>query len=224
MIKMDAIITAAGKNSRMINDFKKIGKKPIHKLKLEINNKPLLIHTIEQILNSDIERINICLGHFKEELYSLLEEYELINEVNIIINENPEVSLSQTIANALKNNEKGYYLFAAADQPTLSTNTINRMINTLKNSPNPRNTISILRRRKIGKIDSAEGLGMPFCCYGKLLYDYVKEEDNNLNPILRKMIKDGVEFYALKEANDLELLNINHYEDYLKIKKEIEEK
>jgi pyruvate kinase len=39
--------------------------------------------------------------------------------------------------------------------------------------------------------------------------------------MLRKMIKNGVEFYALKEANALELLNINHYEDYLKIKKEI---
>jgi molybdenum cofactor cytidylyltransferase len=95
------------------------------------------------------------------------------------------------------------------------------MIYTLENSPNPKNTISILRRRKIGKLDSAEGLGMPFCCYGKLLYKYVQEEDDNLNPILRKMIKNGVEFYALKEANALELLNINHYEDYLKIKKEI---
>ena len=63
---------------------------------------------------------------------------------------------------------------------------------------------------------------MPFCCYGKLLYDYVQGENDNLNPILRKMIKNGVEFYALKEDNDLELLNINHYEDYLKIKKEIE--
>ena len=74
---MDAIITAAGKNSRMIKDFENMGKKPIHKLKLEINNKPLLIHTLEQILNSDIEKINICLGHFKDEIYKVLEEYNL---------------------------------------------------------------------------------------------------------------------------------------------------
>ena len=115
-----------------------------------------------------------------------------------------------------------FYLFAAADQPTLTSKTINDMINTLENSSNPKNTISILRRRKIGKLDSAEGLGMPFCCYGKLLYDYINKKDDNLNPILREMIKDGVEFYALKEANHLELLNINHYKDYLEIKKEIE--
>lgn len=222
MINMDAIMTAAGKNSRMIKDFENMGKKPIHKLKLEINNKPLLIYTLEQVLNSDIEEITICLGHFKDQIYRLLEEYKLTDKVNIITNENPEVGLSKTIENALKGNENKYYLFAAADQPTLSTDTINRMINTLKNSPNPKNTISILRRRKIGKLDSAEGLGMPFCCYGKLFYDYIKGEDDNLNPILRKMIKNGVEFYALKEANDLELLNINHYEDYIKIKKEME--
>ena len=49
---MDAIITAAGRNSRMIADFRKKNKKPIHKLKLEINNKPILIHTIEKTLNS----------------------------------------------------------------------------------------------------------------------------------------------------------------------------
>lgn len=224
MIKMDAIITAAGKNSRMIKDFENMGKKPIHKLKLEINNKPLLIHTLEQILNSDIEKINICLGHFKDEIYKVLEEYNLDDKVNIIINKNPEVGLSQTIENALKYNKNNFYLFAAADQPTLSSYTINRMINTLKNSPNPKNTITILRRRAIGKLDSAEGLGMPFCCYGNLMYSYVQGEDDNLNPILRKMIKNGVEFYALKESNESELLNINHYEDYLKIKEIMEKK
>lgn len=222
MIKMDAIITAAGKNSRMINDFKKMGKTPIHKLSLTINNKPLIVHTIEQVLNSDIENIIICLGHFKDEIYGILEEYSLLDKVIIVVNENPNVGLTKTISNALEKSEDNYYLFAAADQPTLTTATINRMINVLNNSPNPKNTISILRRRKIGKLDSAEGLGMPFCCYGKLLYEYINGEDDNLNPILRKMIKDEVEFYALREANNLELLNINHYNDYLEIKKELE--
>jgi molybdenum cofactor cytidylyltransferase len=222
MMDMDAIITAAGKNSRMIEDFNKMGKKPVHKLKLEINNKALLVHTIEQILESDIENIILCLGHFKEDIYSILDEYSLTNKVTINVNENPNVGLSKTIYNALKNKPDNFYLFAAGDQPTLTSNTINRMINTLKNSPNPYNTVSILRRRKIGKLSSAEGLGMPFCCYGNLLLNYIKNEDDNLNPILRKMIANDVEFYALKEYNNLELMNVNHYSDYLEIKKEIE--
>ncbi len=220
---MDAIVTAAGKNSRMINDFKKMNKKPIHKLKLKLQDKEILIHTLENIFQSDIDNVSVCVGHYKEEIIELLKEYSLDVKLNIVVNENPDVGLTKTIENALKNNMDKYYLFAAADQPTLSSKTINSMINVLKNSPDPTNTISILRRRKIGKLDTAEGLGMPFCCYGKLLYDYISNENDNLNPILRKMISDGVEFYAVEEDNELELLNINHYDDYLRIKNEIEE-
>ena len=199
-----------------------MGKTPVHKLKLEINGKPLLVHTIEQVMKSDIDNVTVCLGHFSDEIYCILEEYSLVDKLNVTLNANPNVGLSKTIANALADNTDNYYLFAAADQPTLTTDTINRMIHVLKNSPNPQNTISILRRRKVGKLDTALGLGMPFCCYGRLLYDYINCEDDNLNPILRKMINDGVDFYALKEANSLELLNINHYSDYLEIKKEME--
>lgn len=220
---MDAIVTAAGKNSRMINDFKNMNKKPIHKLKLKLQDKEILIHTLENIFQSDIDNVSVCVGHYKEEIIELLKEYSLDVKLNIVVNENPDVGLTKTIENALKNNMDKYYLFAAADQPTLSSNTINSMINVLKNSSDPTNTISILRRRKIGKLDTAEGLGMPFCCYGKLLYDYISNENDNLNPILRKMISDGVEFYAVEEDNELELLNINHYDDYLRIKNEIEE-
>ena len=218
---MDAIVTAAGKNSRMINDFKKMNKKPVHKLRLELNNKPILVHTLEKIFASEIEDVTVCLGHHKEEILNILQEYSLEDKVNISINENPRVGLSKTIENALKNRQDKYYLYAAADQPTLTTKTINNMIKVLRESEHPENTISILRRRKTGKLDTAEGLGMPFCCYGKLLYRYIYDKDDNLNPILREMIKDNVEFYAIKEENELELLNINPYEEYLKIKKKM---
>ena len=219
---MDAIITAAGKNSRMIDDFKQRNRKPIHKLKLEINNKPILIHTIEKVVNADINNITIALGHHKDEIYSLLKEYDLLDTVNIKINEDVNVGLSKTIENCIKDNLDEYYLFTAADQPTISTETINNMINTLKNAPNPKNTISVLARRKIGKLDSAEGLGMPFCCYGNLLYKYLANEDGNLNPILRKMIKNNVEFYGTPSRNELELKNINHYAEYEYIKEKLE--
>lgn len=219
---MDAIITAAGKNSRMIDDFKQRNKKPIHKLKLEINNKPILIHTIEKVANADINNITIALGHHKDEIYSLLEEFDLLDTVNIKINEDVNVGLSKTIENCIKDNLNEYYLFTAADQPTISTETINKLINTLKNASNPKNTISILARRKIGKLNSVEGLGMPFCCYGNLLYKYLANEDGNLNPILRKMIKNNVEFYGTPSRNELELKNINHYAEYEYIKEKLE--
>ncbi|MBE6493089.1 MAG: molybdopterin-guanine dinucleotide biosynthesis protein MobA [Methanosphaera stadtmanae] len=221
---MDCVITAAGKNSRMINDFIKMNQEPIHKLKLEINNKPILVHTIEKVLNANIEQVIITLGYFKEEIYDVLEEYDLLDNVTIKTNPQLNVDLSKTIENSIKDNTDNYYLFMAADQPTITSQTINKLINIIDNCENPENTLSVLRRRKTGWLDSAEGLGMPFCCYGKLLYKYVINENSNLNPILRKMIKNNVKFYGVKEANNFELMNINQYHDYLTIKKEFERK
>ena len=220
---MDAILTAAGKNSRMIDDFKKMNMKPIHKLKLKINNKEILLYTIDNLLKSNIDNIILCVGHHKETILDILKKNNIEDKVRINVNPDVNVGLSKTIKNALQKDLEKNYLFMAADQPTVLPETINKLINTLENSPSPKNTISILARRKYGKLDSAEGLGMPFCCYGKLLYQYIKTENDNLNPILRKMIKNNVNFYGIKEKNKLELLNINHFVDYQKIKKVMEE-
>ena len=40
--------------------------------------------------------------------------------------------------------------------------------------------------------------------------------------IILKMRRDNVEFYGIKKENDLELKNINHYNDYLFVKNKIE--
>ena len=220
---MDAILTAAGKNSRMIDDFKKMNMKPIHKLKLKINNKEILLYTIDNLLKSNIDNIILCVGHHKETILDILKENNIEDKIQINVNPDVNVGLSKTIKNALQKDLEKNYLFMAADQPTVLPETINKLIDTLENSPSPKNTISVLARRKYGKLDSAEGLGMPFCCYGKLLYQYIKSENDNLNPILRKMIKNNVDFYGIKEKNKLELLNINHFADYQKIKKVMEE-
>ena len=220
---MDAILTAAGKNSRMIDDFRKMNMKPIHKLKLKINDKEILLYTIDNLLKSNIDNIILCVGHHKETILDILKKNNIEDKVRINVNPDVNVGLSKTIKNALQKDLEKNYLFMAADQPTVLPETINKLINTLENSPSPKNTISILARRKYGKLDSAEGLGMPFCCYGKLLYQYIKTENDNLNPILRKMIKNNVNFYGIKEKNKLELLNINHFADYQKIKKVMEE-
>lgn len=221
---MIAIITAAGKNSRMINDFKKQDKKPIHKLKLEINNKPILIHTIERTLKSNVDEIIIALGYYKNEIYDLIKEYELLEYVKIAVNENINVGLSKTLDNCIKNNLKEDYVYLAGDQPTITQETINNLIDTLNNSPHPKNTISILARKESGKLKSAKGLGMPFSCNGQLLYDYIKNENQNLNPILRKMIASGVEFYGIEPKNSLELENINYYKEFLYVKSKLEKK
>jgi len=46
------------------------------------------------------------------------------------------------------------------------------------------------------------------------MIDYLNNEDDNLNPILKKIFKDNFSFYGVKEDNPLELININKYDDY----------
>jgi molybdenum cofactor cytidylyltransferase len=46
---------------------------------------------------------------------------------------------------------------------------------------------------------------------------FLPRDADNLNPILRKMIQEGVEFYGVPHQDEVELLNINRYDDYLKV-------
>jgi len=65
---------------------------------------------------------------------------------------------------------------------------------------------------------------MPFACHSSLLKSYLHGEEDNLNPILRRMVADGVELYGVPGQNELELININRYDDYLKVRKMWEKK
>ena len=131
------------------------------------------------------------------------------------------MELSQTLLNGVLNAKYDYCLCLAGDQPTVTQKTMENLINQLLNSQDPKNTISILARGKKGYLDSAKGLGMPFVCHSSLLKQYLQGEEDNLNPILRRMVADGVSLYAVPEQNELELVNINRYDDYLLIRDKI---
>ena len=45
---------------------------------------------------------------------------------------------------------------------------------------------------------------MPFACHSSLLEHYLEGEEDNMNPILRKMIADGVSFYGVQGQNESE--------------------
>jgi molybdenum cofactor cytidylyltransferase len=92
------------------------------------------------------------------------------------------------------------------------------LIETAVNHQDPENIVSVLARGSTGLLQNAKGLGMPFICHSDLLLKYLPHHKNNLNPILIKMIGDGVVFYGNSPLNKLELVNINTYQDYIDIK------
>ncbi len=213
---ISCIITAAGKNRRMREDLHNKGMKIKHKLLLKINNEPILTSTVKKALQTDLKECIVVLGHFMDDLYPSLDQ---INDSRLITIENPDVDveLSQTLLNGVLNAKYDYCLCLAGDQPTVTKKTMQNLIDQLSKSPEPGNTVTILARGETGYLDSARGLGMPFACHSSLLKQYLQGEEDNLNPILRRMVDDGVSLYGVLGQNELELININRYEDYLKV-------
>lgn len=215
-MSISVIITAAGKNSRMRKDQLSRGIELTNKLILPFNGKTVIETTIDNALSLNVDECIIVLGHYAGEIKEVIfDNYK--DDVKFIENNPVDVGLSVSLYNGLINSTSDFALCITADQPTVSTETFEKMIKVSQNSENPYKTISILRRRKTGLLDTAEGLGMPFIAPRENLMKYLKNENDNLNPILRKIFDDGYVFYGIKEKNEKELLNINHYDDYLKL-------
>ena len=190
-MSVSTVITAAGKNSRMRKDQISRGIDLTNKLILPFNGKTVIETTIDNALSSNADECIVVLGHYAVEIKeAIFDNYK--DKVQFVENNPVDV-----------------------DQPTVTTETFNRLIEVSQKSDDPFRTISILRRRKTGLLDTAEGLGMPFVAPRENLMAYLENENDNLNPILRKIFDDGYVFYGIKEKNEKELLNINHYDDYL---------
>ena len=215
---VSAIITAAGKNRRMRDDLKSRGIEIRHKLLLNFCGNPLILQTLQNTLNAGVDECIVVLGHFSDEIISVLDEFD-DERVRIVINPEIHVELSQSLLNGINRAKNDFCLCIAADQPTVSAETFKNIIDGVFNSPEPKNTVSILARGETGYLDTAKGLGMPFACHSNILKKYLTGNKDNLNPILRKMVKDGVIFYGVSPRDDMELLNINNYDDYLECRK-----
>ena len=215
-MSISTIITAAGKNSRMRKDQISRGIELTNKLILPFNGSTVIETTIDNALSLNIDECIVVLGHYASEIKeAIFDNYK--SDVKFIENDPVDVGLSTSLFNGLSNIRSDFALCITADQPTVSPDTFKRMIDVSQNSDDPFKTISILRRRKTGWLDTAEGLGMPFVAPRLNLMGYLENENDNLNPILRKIFDDGYSFYGIKEKNEKELLNINHYDDYLKL-------
>jgi len=231
---VSSVITAAGRNSRMEKSQIQMGIPIKNKLLLPFPNggsdKTLIETTLNNVLSADIDECIVVLGHFADEIMSTLNNIS-DERVKIIKNKNIDVGLSTSLLNGLNNCKNDYVLCVASDQPTVSNKTYNNLINIFKNSSkinytnstnftnstkfkNYEKIISVLRRMDFGILNTAKGLGMPFVVNRQEISKYLHNEDDNLNPILRKIFDDEFCFYGVKEENNLELININNYDDY----------
>lgn len=215
---ISAIITAAGKNRRMKQDQERLGIKIQNKLLLDIQGKPVIIQTMKHVAKTNVEESVVVLGHFSDEIKTVLKNYPS-NKVKVISNHKKDVQLSETLLNGVKNVKEGLCLCVAGDQPTVSGETMQKLIETTLKHPETDNIVSVLARKDTGYLNTTKGLGMPFACHSSLLKKYLPGKNDNLNPILNDMLNDGVAFYGVPARDELELVNINYWEDYLTVRK-----
>ena len=143
-MSISAIITAAGKNSRMRKDQISRNLEIKNKLILPFNNKTVLETTIDNTLSANIDECIVVLGHYSSEIKEVIfDNYK--DKVKFIENNPVDVGLSTSLFNGLSNSSHEYALCITGDQPTVSSDTFNRMIEASQNSKNPERTISILR-------------------------------------------------------------------------------
>ncbi len=216
---ISAIITAAGRNRRMEADQKKLGLTIQNKLLLDLQGKPIILKTLDNVIKTGVNESVLVLGHFGNEIENIIPEFSY-KHLKIIYNQEKNIQLSQTLLNGVNNIKKGLCLCVAADQPTVSTLTMKNLLNVCLKNPND-NMVSILAREETGPLNSTKGLGMPFVCHSELLKKYLPGKNDNLNPILGEMINDGILFYGVPPQDELELININRWNDYQQILKSV---
>lgn len=211
MFDVSVIVTAAGRNSRMRRDLLDAGLSLDNKLTLPLANSCVLSETLDHVFKLNVDEIILILGHCKNEILDAINDIN-DNRLKIIENENHDVDLSQSLLNGVKNTKSQTVLCTTGDQPTITTKTYKKILN--HQEKNPTKNITILRRRKTGKLNTTLGLGMPFATNRIDLIKYLEHENSNINPILGKMYENNYTFYAIEEDNPLELININHLKDY----------
>lgn len=217
---ISAIITAAGRNRRMEADQEKLGLKIQNKLLLDLQGKPIILKTLDNVIKTGVNESVLVLGHFGSEIEDNIPKFSY-KHLKIIYNQEKNIQLSQTLLNGVNNVKKGLCLCVAADHPTISTLTMKKLLNKCLEYPND-NMVSILAREGTGPLNSTKGLGMPFVCHSELLKKYLPDENDNLNPILGEMLNDGIIFYGISPQDELELININRWNDYQQVLKSIQ--
>jgi len=121
---ISAILLAAGQSKRMGNK---------NKLAKKINNKPLIVHSVENILSSPIDELIIVVGYQKEIIEKLIKKDE---KIKFIYNKDFETGVASSIKVGLNYmSEKAESFFIClADMPNVNKNIYNLLIKSKNNN------------------------------------------------------------------------------------------
>jgi len=128
-IKVCGIVLAAGTASRM-------GKT---KQLLPFNDTTILGQVISQAINSDLDQVNLVLGHKAEKIRRDLDKRCDLSGINFIINTHYKDGQSTSLVAGIENLSQDIdaAMFLLGDQPLVTKAIINHLINAFKSSNAP---------------------------------------------------------------------------------------
>lgn len=197
-MKINGLIVAAGLSSRM-NDFKPL---------MKIDDKPLILNTINSLRQSNIEDITVVVGHRREDLENLLEN----KDVNIVFNENYKTtSMYDSFKLGLKEiyNKCDAIVFLPGDVGFVSKYTMDLLIEEINKNQN-----------KIIYPTYKNEIGHPPIISSKC-FDYLLNYNGNegLKGGMKHFYQESVE---ISTPDKFILLDVDYKEDFNKVKNSYE--
>lgn len=144
-MKINAIILAAGKGTRMKSQFPKV----IHK----VMNKPMIMHVVDNLTNAGVSNIVSVVGYQAD----LVKDVVMDRSKYVYQNEQLGTAHAIVMAQDILKNEDGLTIIICGDTPLISSATIEDLINTHIESKNDATILS-------GQLDDA-------LMYGRIIKD-----------------------------------------------------
>ena len=191
----DVIVLAAGKSSRN-------GKS--NKLLTEIHNKPLIFHTVNEIINSKAKKVIIVTGRDHKEICNILKGFN----VDIIHNQNYETGISSSISSGVKHLPKNSSstMICLADMPLLASNDYNDIIDFHQQNGGASTIVAPYRKKTTGNpVIFGKNYFKQLCCLNG---------DKGGKDILDKNSENLIKFNTKSEGFYFDIDNKN---DFLKL-------
>ena len=187
----DAIVLAAGKSTRY-------GKS--NKLFSEIHNKPLIFHTVNEIVNSKVKKVIIVTGQDHKEICNILKGFN----VDIIHNQNYETGISSSISSGVLHLPKNSSatMICLADMPLLETNDYNDIIDFHQQNGGASTIVAPYRKKTTGNpVIFGKNYFKQLCC---LNGDKGGKEilDNNSENLVKFNTKSEGFYFDIDNKND----------------------
>jgi len=120
---ISAILLAAGQSKRMRGE---------NKLKKLINNHPLIKHSINNILESNVDELIVVVGYQEEIIKKLIDKNE---KIKIISNKNFKDGMASSIKEGLKqlSTKAEFFFICLGDMPNVNKQIYNNLIKARNN-------------------------------------------------------------------------------------------